>query len=143
LENRKKRNRAEIKNPIRLVLADVDGTLLTQGKVFTEKTKEVAAKLGKSGNLRPLRLKRTCLPDTRCQNQGADHLCFVKVRIRLWDDRSDDSFPGIIVGYANNRTFHDPLHFVEITFNFFRVYVVAAGDDQILAAPEQGQISLR
>src|SRR5271157_3090236 len=43
---------------------------------------------------------------------------------------------------ANNRTFHDPLHFVEITFNFFRVYVVAAGDDQILAAPDQGQISL-
>jgi hypothetical protein len=33
--------------------------------------------------------------------QGADHLCFVKVRIRLWDDRSDDSFPEIIVGYAN------------------------------------------
>jgi pimeloyl-ACP methyl ester carboxylesterase len=74
--------------------------------------------------------------------QGADHLCFVKVRIRLWDDRSDDSFPEIIVSYANNRTFHDPLHFLEITFNFFRVYVVAAGDDQILAAPDQGQISL-
>src|SRR5271166_5864194 len=52
------------------------------------------------------------------------------------------TFPEIIVGYANNRTFHDPLHFVEITFNFFRVYVVAAGDDQILAAPDQGQISL-
>jgi hypothetical protein len=74
--------------------------------------------------------------------QGTDHLCFVKVRIRLWDDRSDYSFPEIIVGYTNNRTFRDPRHFIEITFNFFRVYVVAAGDDQILAAPDQGQISL-
>jgi len=54
LENRKKRNCAKLNNPIRLVLADVDGTPLTQAKVFTEKTKEMAANLEKSGNLRPL-----------------------------------------------------------------------------------------
>ena len=36
-------------NPIRLVLADVDGTLVTQEKVLTKKTKEAVAKLRKAG----------------------------------------------------------------------------------------------
>jgi Cof subfamily protein (haloacid dehalogenase superfamily) len=36
-------------DPIRLVLADVDGTLVTQQKVLTEKTKEVVGKLREAG----------------------------------------------------------------------------------------------
>jgi Cof subfamily protein (haloacid dehalogenase superfamily) len=37
------------KDPIRLVLADVDGTLVTQEKVLTAKAKEAAAKLKEAG----------------------------------------------------------------------------------------------
>jgi Cof subfamily protein (haloacid dehalogenase superfamily) len=37
------------KDPIRLVLADVDGTLVTQEKVLTAKAKEVVARLGEAG----------------------------------------------------------------------------------------------
>jgi HAD superfamily hydrolase (TIGR01484 family) len=36
-------------DPIRLVLADVDGTLVTQEKVLTAQAKEAVAKLGKAG----------------------------------------------------------------------------------------------
>jgi HAD superfamily hydrolase (TIGR01484 family) len=36
-------------DPIRLVLADVDGTLVTQNKVLTEKTKEAVNKLKAAG----------------------------------------------------------------------------------------------
>jgi Cof subfamily protein (haloacid dehalogenase superfamily) len=36
-------------DPIRLVLADVDGTLVTEEKVLTAKAKEAVAKLGKAG----------------------------------------------------------------------------------------------
>ena len=36
-------------DPIRLVLADVDGTLVTQQKVLTEKTKEAVGRFGKRG----------------------------------------------------------------------------------------------
>jgi hypothetical protein len=39
------------KDPIRLVLADVDGTLVTQEKVLTVKAKEVVAKLQEAGIL--------------------------------------------------------------------------------------------
>jgi Cof subfamily protein (haloacid dehalogenase superfamily) len=35
--------------PIRLVLADVDGTLVTQDKVLTKKTRQAVAKLGEAG----------------------------------------------------------------------------------------------
>src|SRR6201982_2022065 len=37
------------KDPIRLVLADVDGTLVTQEKVLTEKAKTAVAKLKDAG----------------------------------------------------------------------------------------------
>lgn len=37
------------RDPIRLVLADVDGTLVTQEKVLTAKAKEAVAKLGEAG----------------------------------------------------------------------------------------------
>jgi hydroxymethylpyrimidine pyrophosphatase-like HAD family hydrolase len=37
------------RDPIRLVLADVDGTLVTQEKVLTAKTKEVVGKLTAAG----------------------------------------------------------------------------------------------
>ena len=36
-------------DPIRLVLADVDGTLVTQEKVLTEKARQAVAKLGEAG----------------------------------------------------------------------------------------------
>jgi HAD superfamily hydrolase (TIGR01484 family) len=35
--------------PIRLVLADVDGTLVTQDKTLTKKTRQAVAKLGEAG----------------------------------------------------------------------------------------------
>jgi hydroxymethylpyrimidine pyrophosphatase-like HAD family hydrolase len=36
-------------DPIRLVLADVDGTLVTQKKLLTPKTRQTVAKLGDAG----------------------------------------------------------------------------------------------
>jgi HAD superfamily hydrolase (TIGR01484 family) len=56
--------------PIRLVLADVDGTLVTQEKVLTAKTKEAVSKLTAAGiafaitSGRPPRGMQTVIKDT-------------------------------------------------------------------------------
>jgi hydroxymethylpyrimidine pyrophosphatase-like HAD family hydrolase len=56
-------------SPIRLVLADVDGTLVTQEKVLTHNARQVVAQLGQAGILfaitsgRPPRGMQTLIKD--------------------------------------------------------------------------------
>jgi HAD superfamily hydrolase (TIGR01484 family) len=62
--------------PIRLVVADVDGTLVTQEKVLTAKTKEAVSQLTAAGiafaitSGRPPRGMQTVIKDVNLSNRG-------------------------------------------------------------------------
>ena len=64
------------RDPIRLVLADVDGTLVTQEKVLTAKAKEAVSKLMAAGigfavtSGRPPRGMQTVIKDLNISNRG-------------------------------------------------------------------------
>ena len=44
--------------------------------------------------------------------------------------------------HADHRGFGHAVHFVEITLDLLRIDVVAAGDDEVFAAPDDGQIAV-
>ena len=59
--------------PIRLVLADVDGTLVTQEKVLTHNARQVVAQLGQAGDL-VCHYQRSAAARHADPDQGPEHL---------------------------------------------------------------------
>jgi hydroxymethylpyrimidine pyrophosphatase-like HAD family hydrolase len=76
-------------DPIRLVLADVDGTLVTQQKVLTDSAREAVARLGEAGiafavtSGRPPRGMRTLIEDLKITTVVAASM-EVSSRLQNW-----------------------------------------------------------
>ena len=76
------------KSGIRFILADVDGTLVTQDKVLTAKTKEAVAKLGNRNRLLHCKRATTAWHANRDQGlQPFDRSCRFQWR-RLCDPKA-------------------------------------------------------
>ena len=59
-------------DPIRLVVADVDGTLVTQEKVLTAKTKEAVSQLTAAGIAFAIHELRALVPQQRSKALGSN-----------------------------------------------------------------------
>src|SRR5690606_7163615 len=56
------------------------------------------------------------------------------------DHHGHAHFPKIGVRHAHQRAFGHPGHFVDVALDFGRVHVVAAADDQVLAAAHDAHV---
>src|SRR5205085_4733249 len=65
----------------------------------------------------------------------------VDVGPRLRDDDRDPHFAEVRVRHAHDRALRDAGHVVDVALDLRRVDVVAAADDQVLAAADDGDVA--